>query len=81
MYYHKYQYNTHYFKNIDTEDKAYWAGFIAADGNVRKDYLKMRLELNIKDLGHLEKFKKAFKEICLLLKKKDLKIIILVVQT
>lgn len=54
-----YKYNKQFFNNIDNEEKAYWAGFIAADGNVRKDFLKMRIELNIKDYSHLEKFRKS----------------------
>ena len=54
-----YKYNKQFFNKIDTEEKAYWAGFIAADGNVRKDFLKMRIELNIQDYHHLEKFKQA----------------------
>jgi len=28
----KYQFNTRYFNKIDTPEKAYWLGFIAADG-------------------------------------------------
>ena len=44
-----YIYNRDFFEKIDSEEKAYWAGFIAADGNVRKDFHKMRIELNIKD--------------------------------
>lgn len=54
-----YNYNKKFFNNIDTEEKAYWAGFIAADGNIRKDFLKMRIELNIQDYNHLEKFKQS----------------------
>lgn len=54
-----YRYNKQFFNKIDTEEKAYWAGFIAADGNIRKDFLKMRIELNIQDYSHLEKFKKS----------------------
>ena len=54
-----YKYNKQFFNKIDTEEKAYWAGFIAADGNIRKDFLKMRIELNIQDYCHLEKFKKS----------------------
>lgn len=52
-----YKYNKQFFNEIDTEQKAYWAGFIAADGNIRKDFLKMRIELNIQDYKHLEKFR------------------------
>lgn len=54
-----YKYNRQFFNKIDDEEKAYWAGFIAADGNIRKDFLKMRIELNIQDYSHLEKFKKS----------------------
>ena len=54
-----YTYNKKFFKEINTEEKAYWAGFIAADGNIRKDFLKMRIELNIQDYSHLEKFRKS----------------------
>lgn len=53
-----YKYNRNFFDTIDTEEKAYWAGFIAADGNIRNDFHKMRIELNIKDKEHLEEFKR-----------------------
>ena len=52
-----YHYNKNYFDIIDTFDKAYWLGFIAADGNIRKDLLKLRIELNIQDIEHLKKFR------------------------
>lgn len=44
-----------FFDNIDTEEKAYWLGFISADGCVNKK----RLTLNVKksDEKHLEKFR------------------------
>jgi len=45
------------FEKIDTEDKAYWLGFIAADGNVT-DYGGLNIGLKKSDLLHLEKFKK-----------------------
>lgn len=32
----KYRYNENYFENIDTEEKAYWLGFIFADGFITK---------------------------------------------
>ncbi len=31
---HKYKFDTRYFSTIDTEEKAYWLGFIAADGSI-----------------------------------------------
>lgn len=54
----KYTFNTDYFKKIDTEDKAYWLGFIAADGYLNKKGNTVGICLDIKDIEHLEKFKK-----------------------
>lgn len=42
------------FSNIDTEEKAYWLGFFAADGCVHGRYLKITLQEQ--DLEHLKKF-------------------------
>lgn len=53
----KYQLNENYFELIDSEDKAYWLGFIAADGCVYGNELK--IELAGKDVDHLYKFRKA----------------------
>lgn len=62
----KYEYNKDYFSKIDTSEKAYWLGFLYADGSINRYYknekLKsMTLELNLsyKDKEHLEKFKKS----------------------
>lgn len=58
-----YYLNESYFENIDSDDKAYWVGFIAADGCLyqpkdnRQDILS--ISLAIKDKSHLEKFKKC----------------------
>lgn len=46
-----------FFEVINTEEKAYWLGFIVADGNVWRDMLTVRL--GIVDIGHLEKLKAA----------------------
>ena len=46
--------NSDKFSCIDTEEKAYWLGFLYADGNVREN--KISLELAVKDKEHLEKF-------------------------
>lgn len=51
-------YDKSFFKVIDTEEKAYWLGFIYADGCVKsggKDVLEICL--SIQDKHHLEKFK------------------------
>lgn len=41
-----------------SEESAYWAGFLAADGNVDQKH-RVRLMLKYDDIGHLEKFKQA----------------------
>ena len=46
------------FEKIDTEEKAYWLGFLYADGNVSNHENKIELILAEKDVGHLEKFKR-----------------------
>lgn len=44
------------FDVIDTEEKAYWLGFIASDGNVSSSKKMLCIGLATKDIGHLEKF-------------------------
>ena len=46
-----------YFDTINTEEKAYWLGFLFADGNVYKGHLK--LALKSMDRQHIDKFKTA----------------------
>lgn len=58
----KYQSNTDIFKQIDTKEKAYWLGFIAADGciykrNNNKSGSFLVISLSRKDKNHLIKFK------------------------
>lgn len=50
-----------YFLEINTEEKAYWLGFIFADGYTARtvNNAEFGIELNIKDKGHLEKLAKA----------------------
>lgn len=43
-----------------TEESCYWAGFLAADGNVDNKN-RIRLTLNYDDTNHLEKFKEYLK--------------------
>lgn len=62
----KYNIDENYFEEIDTEEKAYWLGFIAADGNLHasvKNKPINRIQINLKkdDKNHLEKFQRAIK--------------------
>lgn len=53
-------YDSSIFKKIDTEEKAYWLGFLYADGYVNSE---KGIELTLKkdDLSHIEKFKNFMK--------------------
>ena len=57
-------YDVHIFDKIDTEEKAYWLGFLYADGNVRKEKLNnsVTIHLNAIDIDHLRKFKVFMKD-------------------
>ena len=50
------EYNRHIFDVIDTEEKAYWLGFIVADGYLNESKNMLRIKLGNKDKHHLEKF-------------------------
>lgn len=52
----KYKFNENYFENIDTEDKAYFIGFIVADGSVNS--LSNVIQITQKDPYILNEFKK-----------------------
>jgi hypothetical protein len=52
-----YHWDESYFELIDTEQKAYWLGFIAADGCV--DRKELRLHLSERDVEHMKEFKSA----------------------
>ena len=53
--------NSGYFKIIDTPDKAYWLGFLYADGGIqlRNKSYSLRINLKKEDDAHLYKFLKA----------------------
>lgn len=53
----KYKYNESFFIDIDTEEKAYWLGFMYADGYVSARDCKFELGLKGDDIGHVEKFR------------------------
>lgn len=53
----KYSFNENIFSEIDTEEKAYWLGFLYADGNVQLgDRNGIEISLKYSDKKHLEKF-------------------------
>lgn len=54
--------NLSYFKNIDTHEKAYWLGFIYADGwvQITKRNAELGIELNEVDIEHLHNINKVF---------------------
>lgn len=52
----RYFLNENYFENIDCEDKAYWLGFMLADGCVKSNSNHVVLNLSSIDESHLSKF-------------------------
>lgn len=62
----KIKFDEHVFDSIDTEEKAYWLGFIFADGYISKitkekhDY-HFEISLKASDKSHLDKFNKFMK--------------------
>jgi intein-encoded DNA endonuclease-like protein len=55
----KYYVNENYFENIDTDEKAYWLGYIYADGYVRQRKGNSEFKFKLKDQDMLELFKKS----------------------
>lgn len=53
---HKFNYN--FFNKIDTEEKAYWLGFLWCDGAMTKNY-NFNIEISKRDENHLVKLKKS----------------------
>ena len=52
------KFNENIFDSIDTEEKAYWLGFIFADGCISSKNYRFELDLAIIDTEHLIKFNK-----------------------
>jgi hypothetical protein len=57
--YRIYTLNKNYFSNIDTEEKAYWLGFIAADGSVHPLERRLSVHVSRKDRSHLQKLNRC----------------------
>ena len=57
----RYNVNHDYFTVIDTQEKAYWLGFLYADGYIRerKSGNSLEMKLSIKDKEHLERFRNS----------------------
>jgi hypothetical protein len=53
-----YKVNLDYFENIDTEEKAYFLGFLYADGSLSSKGNDVRIVLHPKDIDILERFSK-----------------------
>lgn len=55
----RYKVNHDYFATIDCEEKAYWLGFLAADGSIDEARNLVQLELAAVDMAHVEAFVRA----------------------
>ena len=53
----KYNFDQNIFKKIDSEEKAYWIGFITADGYINEKRGFLNIKLQKQDENHLIKFK------------------------
>ena len=53
--------NHNFFDIIDTEEKAYWLGFIVADGHNGEDKKYISISSHKKDLEHIELFRKTLR--------------------
>jgi len=60
----RYEVDQNYFENIDDQDKAYWLGFLYADGYVRMKYGRsghLKIRLKNTEIDHLKLFNKCLK--------------------
>ena len=58
----KYTYNLDFFNNVDTPLKAYWLGFLYADGNIDDKHNCISLKLQEADEAHVKKFVNVISE-------------------
>ena len=61
---HKKKINKNIFEVINTEEKAYWVGFLYADGYVGLTDNRVELTLQLSDVNHIEKFKTFLNSDC-----------------
>lgn len=57
----RYNVDESFFDQIDTEEKAYWLGFLTADGHINNIRNMITIDLKVSDRTHLEKFAAALK--------------------
>ena len=57
----RYEVNHKYFEQIDNEERAYWLGFLYADGYIREREFgnSLELKLSVKDDDHLKLFRQS----------------------
>lgn len=55
----KFYFNERFFEKIDSKEKAYWLGFLSADGYINEDRYTVEIELEAGGSFHLSKFLKA----------------------
>lgn len=61
----QYKLNNQYFDNINTEEKAYWLGFLWADGSIHKTNPRSKHQNRLtivqkkSEIKHIQKFNKA----------------------
>lgn len=53
------KFNENFFEIIDTEEKAYWLGFLYADGSIGDKNNNIEISLQSSDYHHLEKFNES----------------------
>lgn len=56
-----YSFDLSFFDEVDTQEKAYFLGFVFADGGIDEDRNVLTITLKPEDIDHLEKFRKITK--------------------